>query len=151
MAGCTRFYYSTSDGCNLIIGSAVPIGEDASITSSGFLDSACVGDSLNNGLRKVTSFYRGFATSLEADDLIESMTSSNGARQDWRGGVFNEWVNHFNETNSRSRSSYMHLVSAQANFTEPDDAVYTWILFQVITYTRSSRVNRRRRNSGTIP
>ena len=139
-AGCSYFFFN--NGCNIIIGRAARNPQPSNtITTAGELSKFCPANPFVGSFTKQSSFYCKFLTTLEADDLIETILENNNV--DSAIVKLGEWM-----IEKTSENSIFKATSTKVNLStgNPYDeatesqAAWIWIKFTIQTHFRMGSV-----------
>ena len=135
-AGCSNFFFNGD--CNIFIGRAVanPLPSDTT-TTAGELNHFCPANPFIGSFTKQSGFYCKFLTTLEADELIETILENNNV--DSAVVKLGEWMIEKSSENSifKATSTKVNLSSGNpyGEATE-SQAAWTWIKFTIQTHFR---------------
>ena len=135
-AGCSKFFFS--DGCNILIGRAArSILPANTTTTAGELSKFCPTNPFIGSFTKQSSFNCRFLTTLQADDLIESILENNSG--DSAIVKLGEWMIEKNSENATFKATSTKVKMSSVNLygeATESQAAWTWIKFSILTHFR---------------
>ena len=137
-AGCSNFFFN--NGCNILIGRGAALASDTTSTA-GELSNICPANPFVGSFTKQSSFYCKFLTTLEADDLIETILENNNI--DSAVVKLGEWMIEKSSENEifKATSSKVNLSSGNPSGEATESqAAFTWLRFTIQTHFRIGSV-----------